>query len=53
MLSDELGKIKSEKKTYLDVGSIMSEMKINRVSTLLGGYKEYLIQKHYSLPLIT
>jgi len=44
--SDELSKLKGDEMfTYEDVISIVKELKLNHVSTLFGGYKEYIMKR--------
>ena len=45
-MSEELAKVKGDEwYTYEDVLSIISEIHLNHVSTLYGGYWEYLIKR--------
>jgi len=44
--SDEISKLKGDEWfTYEDVLSIVKELKLNHVSTLFGGYKEYILKR--------
>ena len=47
--SDDISKIKGDELyTYEDVLSIISELKLNHVSTLFGGYKDYILKRELS-----
>ena len=44
--SDEISKLKTdEMATYEDVLSIIKEMNLNHVSTLFGGYRDYILKR--------